>query len=493
MVDRLSVADAMTLHSQTTTAPAHCVAVLVLEASDQLSHPRLQDLLATALPQEARFRSRLVGKPMGVGQPVWSEFAHYDPTRHIRAATVSAPGGSRELADLVTNLSAGTQNWRRSLWEAWTINGLAAGRWALAVKMSPVLLDEGHGLPAVWQRLTTGEAHEDDTTPTQYDPAPAPSLAELATDTVVEMIENHITGAWLAAEAVTRGLGAMRRRLSNADDSPSGVANVLWKTPAAATTVFNAPLTEQRSTAFASIRLADAEAINDAFGGSIANVVLTACTLALRSWLLRYEEVPEGSLLIAVPLSTRAGDAAQAPQPLSVGHIRAPVHLDDPVQMLSDLHTATERVSFPYRRNDEARERSVALPTMRSLLPPWLSYAGRQVSGLGLTGRRAPTHHGVVAFASRPGHASCAGSEVVAMYALEPLVEGCGLNIGVLTHHDVIDISVTCCPDRVPDVEYMSSGIADAMDALLAAAAKSPRGEGRSVVSEIASHSRNRS
>ena len=37
-------------------------------------------------------------------------------------------------------------------------------------------------------------------------------------------------------------------------------------------TVFNAPLTERRAVAFASIPLADMKTVNNAFGGSITNV-----------------------------------------------------------------------------------------------------------------------------------------------------------------------------------------------------------------------------
>ena len=50
-------------------------------------------------------------------------------------------------------------------------------------------------------------------------------------------------------------------------------------------TVFDAPLTRRRAVAFASIQLADLQTVNKAFGGSITNVFLTACTLSLRAWL----------------------------------------------------------------------------------------------------------------------------------------------------------------------------------------------------------------
>ena len=57
-----------------------------------------------------------------MGQPVWAEIDDYDPTPQIHRATVCAPGGGRELADLIAQLTTGAQD--RPLWEAWSIDGL---------------------------------------------------------------------------------------------------------------------------------------------------------------------------------------------------------------------------------------------------------------------------------------------------------------------------------------------------------------------------------
>ena len=89
--------EAVSLHTESSTVPAHAVALIIIEASDQLSHQRLRELVGSALPQLARFRCRLVGKPLGLGQPVWAEIDDYDPTSQIHSATVTAPGGRREF------------------------------------------------------------------------------------------------------------------------------------------------------------------------------------------------------------------------------------------------------------------------------------------------------------------------------------------------------------------------------------------------------------
>ena len=492
MVTRLSVADATVLHTQSSTTPAHTVTMVILEASDQLSHERLQQLVASSVPQLARFRSRLVNKPFGLGRPVWAEIDGYDPSQQIHSATVLAPGGRRELADVVGQLSAKPHDWRRSLWEAWSINGLAGGRWALAVKMSPVL-SAGSGAESMWGRLLTSGLHDESagSQPTEPSLGPAPSVGELVTDTLAEIVENQVAGGWLIAEAVTGVMQAVRRLLRDPDEGPLAESPVAGSMSGPVPhTVFNVPLTERRKMAIASIPLADVKTISDAFGGNTANVLLAACTLSLRAWLQRYDVVPDDPLVMRVPLSLPAGDPAEAGKSLTIGQVRIPVQLADPVQVLTNLHTATERLNIDNEQGNEKTDPTVDLAKIASLLPPSVTHAGRQVyNGLGLPRWRSPSCHGTVTFVSGDAvQAYCAGARVIGMHTAEPLVEGCGLTISVTSHADVMDLCVSVCPDNVPGVDDIATGIAESVDVLLAAAEKSPRGEGRSVVTEMTSH-----
>src|SRR5579875_1753958 len=196
MVTRLSAADALSLHTRTSTTPGQTVALITLEASDHLSHKRLSQLVADSLPRLARFRSRLVAKPWGMGNPVWAEIDDFDPTRQIHKATVRPPGGPGELADLVAQLSAAPPG--QPLWQAWSIDGLAGGRWALAVTTSPVLTDVDYGLAAMWSRLLTGGPHPGPSDDLSDEPGMGtPSIGELIIDAVSEVVENQVTGVWL--------------------------------------------------------------------------------------------------------------------------------------------------------------------------------------------------------------------------------------------------------------------------------------------------------
>jgi diacylglycerol O-acyltransferase / wax synthase len=493
MVMRLSGTDALSLYTQ----DSHTLTLVIIDASDQLSHQRLHRLVTRSLPQLARFRSRLVSKPLGLGQPVWAEIEDYDPSPQIHCATVRAPGGQREFADLIADLTTERQGCHNRLWEAWSINGLTGGRWALAVKMSPALNDGAAGAASVWPRLLTTEPNADPASnlPTEPSLGSAPSVGELVADVVTEIVENHVTGMWLIAETVSGVLQAVTDRLLRRREGGTTTCAASSMSGPVPHTAFNAPLTKQRAVAFASIPLEDAKAVSTAFGGSITNVVLAACTLSLRAWLQRHDKVPDDPLLMRMPFELPATDPTRFGKTFSVGQLRIPVHLDDPVQVLSNLHTATERLNAIHSHSSESIYSTVDLAAIASLIPPTVAQVGMQLyTRSGLRHQLTPISHGSVSYLTVDlWGAHCAGAKVVGMHTVEPLADGSGLNIALTSHGDVLDVSVCACSDNVPAVDDIATGIAHSIDILVAAAQESPRGQGRSVVTEMTSHPVNHS
>src|SRR5439155_20045435 len=135
---------------------------------------------------------------------------------------------------------------------------------------------------------------------------------------------------FLVAEAFTAVLRSVRGQLGGArdvaEDEPAAptVSSTGGRLPRNA---FTEPLTDRRAVAFASVWHADLETVSTAFGGDAANVLLAACTLSLRAWLQRHGTVPDDPLVMWMPLEQ------------SAGQIRIPVHLNDPVEVLTNLHT----------------------------------------------------------------------------------------------------------------------------------------------------------
>ncbi|KZS61512.1 hypothetical protein A4G27_17695 [Mycobacterium kansasii] len=474
-----------------TAMPSGTIAVIVMEPSDRLSHQRLHQLIDSSLAQPDRFGSRLAATPLRLAKRLSSQIDDDDPTSPIRSATICAPGGQRELADFIAQLIVEPYDRPEAGWKAWIIDGLAGSRRALVVATSPALDIAGSGPEYVWSRLLRSSPHEHPADPQSAGPGTgAPCFGEFVADAISGLVENYVSSLWQLAGSASDVVLAARGMLS-------GLSELLQMPPAVSSRsspvpdcVFNAPLTRRRAVAFASIQRADLDAVSHAFGGSVTNVFLAACTLSLRAWLERYDTVPDKPLLMRVPLPLSGGNPASCGNALAVGRIGIPVQLSDPVQVLVNLHTATDRLNSARLRNPEKSRPSLDLASIAAVFQSAIRQAAKRLdASLGLRQRPPGNCHGNVSyFSGQPVPAYCAGVKVVGMQTVDPLQGDCGLNIAMTARGDVLDLSVCVCPDNVPAVDAIANGIADSVDILVAAAREFPRGQGRSVVTQMTSH-----
>ena len=147
-----------------------------------------------------------------------------------------------------------------------------------------------------------------------------------------------------------------------------------------------------------------------------------------------------------MPFESPATDPPRVGKALAVGRLRIPVHLDDPVQVLANLHTATGRLNATQGCSNESNSATIDLGRMASLIPPTVAHVGMQLyTGSGLRHRLAPICHGSVSYiAVEPVPAYCAGAKVVGMHTVAPLAEGSGLNIALTSRGEQLDVSVLC-------------------------------------------------
>ena len=79
--------------------------------------------------------------PFRLGRPVWVEDPDFDLRYHVRRTALPAPGGDRELADLMARIMSQRLDRDHPLWEYWFIEGLAEGHWALLSKVHHCMVD----------------------------------------------------------------------------------------------------------------------------------------------------------------------------------------------------------------------------------------------------------------------------------------------------------------------------------------------------------------
>jgi WS/DGAT/MGAT family acyltransferase len=264
-----------------------------------------------------------------------------------------------------------------------------------------------------------------------------------------------------AAGALTRAAAtSLQRRLRGADP----VAHPIN----APRTRFNASLTGDRQVACGHASLADLKTISGAFGVTINDVVLAACTLGLRGWLQSHDEVPDRALVCSVPVSIHAGaGSGDSANQVSSMFVHLPVHLGDPVEVLELVHHGCQGAKEMHS--------SLGADVISDLvdLAPALLFRGavRLYSEVGIADHMAPVHNLVVSNVMGPTFPTyLAGAEVTGMFPFGPLMEGAGLNITVVSNNGDLDIGLLACPDLVPELESLLDGIIDGIATLRDAA-----------------------
>ena len=106
-------------------------------------------------------------------------------------------------------------------------------------------------------------------------------------------------------------------------------------------TSFNADISARRGVGWTSVALSDIRAIKKAFDVKVNDVVLELCGSAVRRYLTAQGELPDESLVVSVPVSTRSrGDKKMGNQVGSM-MVSWATDLSDPVERLKQIHENT--------------------------------------------------------------------------------------------------------------------------------------------------------
>ncbi|HEX7459573.1 MAG TPA: wax ester/triacylglycerol synthase domain-containing protein, partial [Acidimicrobiales bacterium] len=124
---RLTGLDGAFLALESPTTHLHVMGTMVFDPTGVpggLDFRRIRSLVDERVPLVAPFRMRMVGVPFGLQHPTLVEDPAFDLDYHVRRASVPAPGGPEELAELVGDLAARPLDRNRPLWEFHVIEGL---------------------------------------------------------------------------------------------------------------------------------------------------------------------------------------------------------------------------------------------------------------------------------------------------------------------------------------------------------------------------------
>lgn len=315
-MDHLSSLDASFLHLETPETPMHVGSLSLLELPKDYKGDFFDEFKAQMLNRLhlARvFHRKLAPMPFELADPVWIEDDDIDIDYHVRHVTVPRPGTMAQLESLAARLHSSLLDRSRPLWEIYIIEGLEDGRIAYYSKIHHSGIDgkAGTELAKVFFD-TTPEPRKYDAPTRRGRGQYQIGVAEMLEASVNNAVSQYAKMARMLPEAAKAFNGVVTQAIQSGGASSDGIKDIFANLRPAPKTIFNVPITNQRSYATTSIPLDAIKASAKRLGGTLNDAVMAICSGALRGFLDERGNLPNESLLAAVPVSLRQdGDGAQ--------------------------------------------------------------------------------------------------------------------------------------------------------------------------------------
>ena len=455
---RLNGVDAMMLYSETPEVHMHTLKIGVLDVSavDGYDFDLFRQLALPRLHALAPLRCQLVDIPLKLHHPMWVQNAQIDADYHIRRARVPAPGGRRELDDLIGEIAGTPLDRDHPLWVMYIAEGLAHNRIAVIHKVHHVLADGKASANQMAMAIQPGPPEVggllDDVTPDSTSPA---SLLRAAGRDHLRQLA-RLPG--LVGETAA-GVARVRRRARERGEQPDLARNF-----APPQTFLNHVVSPGRRFATAPLALADVKQTAKHLGVTVNDIVLATAAGALRQLQLRYDKKADAPLIAGVPVSYNPSPHRLMGNEFTYMTPSLPVHIDDPL----------ERVRLTATSTAIAKENHNLLgPT---LLPSWLTYLppattprifrmqarrleSAMVMNLTISNVPGPRERGIIE-----------GAVVDEIYSVGPIVAGSGMNITVWSYVDQLSLSVLTDDRTLEDPHEATDALIDSFVEIRSAA-----------------------
>ncbi len=471
MSDRLTPLDLSFLYLEERTTVMHVGSVLVFDPPEGgFDFDALLRHIGARIAFVPRFRQRIRQVPARLANPVWVDDERFDIGYHVRRSALPRPGTGEQLRELVARVQSRHLDRSRPLWEAYVVEGLEDGRFAIVTKSHQSLVD-GVNAVDLSQVVLDDTPSPTPAPPDTWHPSREPSLVELVTGAVAEavrrptqVVDTLRAGAADLQATADKALGALggialaaRTATSPAPDSPLNVEIGEHRRFGTVTTDLEDYRAVRAFHATGGRRRATKGIVGTAI--SVNDVVLATLTGALREWMLARgaRVTPTTTLRALVPVSVRSdvvesGPAASTVEShlvdLPVGEPNATVRLQQ-VSYQMKAHADTGR-AVPARRLADVG--GFAPPTLHSLGARVASGLSRRVFNLVVTNVPGPQH---------PLFA--AGARLVAGYPVIPLARGQGLAIGLTSYEGSVFYGLNADREAMPDLDVLGQCVVESL------------------------------
>ncbi len=435
----------------------------VLALAGPVDRRRLRLLLDSRLKPFGRFHQRVV-RPRSRGNlPHWEDDERFEIANHLSYVALPAPGGDKQLRDLVSDLMSKPLDFSKPLWHMHVIDGYNEGSVVLARVHHSIA--DGIALVRVMLSLTDESQNPRPARGPKTGPAPGFRLP----------LE------WLPA-ALGRGLVAGAELIANPgrtlDIARTGAQGAyrlgrLVLLPPDPATVFKGQLGRSKRAAWSEpVPLDDFKAIGKAFGATVNDVLVATATGALRRYMEKRGESTAGiAIRASVPVNLRPADQAhKMGNAFGLVFLTLPIGIADPARRLRAIK----------KEMDELKVSPEALVSFGVLSLMGLAPVEVEQLGLRFFGSKATAVLTNVPGPREPLY--MAGRKIDKIMFWVPQSGRMGLGISILSYAGGVMLGIATDAGLVPDPERIVEGFKLEFEALRKAAAKAgkPRPHARS-------------
>lgn len=302
-MERLGPLDASFLYLEDGITHMHIASCAIFEGPAP-EYERIVAAIARKLPLVPRYRQVVRFVPLELGRPVWVDDPHFNLEYHVRHSALPSPGGPAELRILMGRLMSQELDRRRPLWEAWVLEGLEHGRWALVSKIDHCMADGISGTDLLGALLDTERRS---TTPPAgaWLPAEPPSDLQLAADAVWNLARSP----YEQVQAARRLLRTPAAAVGQLRDLAGGVGGYAKRFLPTEPGSISGRIGPNRRWTWVSADLGHLKAIRRSLGGTVNDVILAVVAGGFRE-LLSSRGDPVDRLVVRtlVPVSVRRDD-----------------------------------------------------------------------------------------------------------------------------------------------------------------------------------------
>ena len=433
----MSPTDSVFLLTESREHPMHVGGLQLFEPPEGAG-PEFVREAAAALAANREFQPTFRKRPAwvvgGLANVAWAydDADDVDIDYHLRRSALASPGRVRELLELTSRLHSSLLDRHRPLWEAYFVEGLNDGRFALYSKFHHSLID-GVSVLKLMQRTLSTDADD----PELRAIWSLPRRHRISADRSRWQTLRQLAGSVAALVPSTWSLA--RAAL---------VEQQLTLPFAAPRTMLNVPIGGARRVAAQSWSLDRIKSIKQAAGVTVNDVVLAMCSGALRYYLFEQHALPDTPLVAMVPVSLRTKEEADSGGNM-VGSILCNLATD-----VEDPATRLETISESMRGNKKVFSE---LPRLQAFALSAFLIAPLGLSALpGFVSSAPPPFNIVISNVPGPTEPMYwGGARLDGNYPLSIALDGQALNITMTNNAGNIDFGLVGCRRSVPHLQRL--------------------------------------